>query len=277
MKTKYHCSATYDNIELISLLQNEKIKITDVNGTDFVFDFFSDTPQCDTILRCTKKEEHPLILKEAIFSKEEMQKAEWYTFKASRTVMETKKVDFTYVVSCPFPDPNPFNKHHHKTQINPFVSNKTPKWKANFNFCCTDTGDYELIFCSDHAKNIIIGNDIKGVEFLPVLKGDLSTPRENVQELMIPNILPEDALVLYGAYKEQICPLCGKVDIVFKDLNMDNLRVKKEKIPQGIDAFRTEITFGPGFGYQEIIISKKLYNLLAQDMKEKHITCFPVG
>ena len=164
MKIEYHCDGTYNNIELISLLNKENIKIIDVNGHSFVFDIFSDTPQCDTILRCVQKDERPIIIKTAIFSKEEMQKAEWYTLQATRTVMGTKNEDFTYSFLCRYPEPNPFNKHHHKTQINPFVSNKIPKWKVNFNFCCADTGDFELIFCSDHAKNILIGNDIKGIE-----------------------------------------------------------------------------------------------------------------
>lgn len=266
----------YDNVELIDILKAEKIKMIDIMGTHFVFDFYSDNPRSNDILKLSSEDDQHIITKEAIFSSQEMDQAEWYIFLATRSVVETKKSDFTYNLRCPFQTSTGI-RYRHKEQINPFITKKTPKWKSNYNFCSTDTGNFSLIFCSDHAKATIIEKDIRGVDFMPVLHKDLITQCENVHELIIPNILSKEALVLVGEYKENTCSSCGQIDIEFINLNINNIEVKKELIPDGIDAFRTEFTFGPGHAHREIIISKKFYNILSKELKEKHIRCLPVG
>ena len=50
-------------------------------------------------------------------------------------------------------------------------------------------------------------------------------------------------------------------------------------IPKGVDAFGSQILIGHGFGDEPIVISKRFYNLLLKDLKEKpkHFILKPIG
>ena len=55
--------------------------------------------------------------------------------------------------------------------------------------------------------------------------------------------------------------------------------MKTDVLPKNIDAFGSEIIIGWGFGDEPVIISKKFYNLLFKELKEKskHFIIYPVG
>ena len=80
------------------MLQSENIKHTDVMGISYVFDIYSDNPRCEEILNYLRQNPNPFILQEAIYSKEEMQKAEWYEMYATRQVVDTRDWDYTYEI-----------------------------------------------------------------------------------------------------------------------------------------------------------------------------------
>ena len=136
--------------------------------------------------------------------------------------------------------------------------------------------DELYVFCSDEARRVLSENKIVGIEYIPVLTGDMITEKENIQQLTFPNVLPMAAIDFIGSHKENICPTCGRKSYEFLEPNMDNWHIVPNAIPKGIDAFITEATFDPG-QYREIVISKKLYNVLIEQMKEKHLDCRPVG
>ena len=281
MKIEYYCCIDTDK----SLLD-----ILDYNGISYeinkypddewcTFTVYSDMPVTEDILRYIKGKKGTTIHETDIFSDEEMEKAKWYLFYVTRMGIDTKNPDFTYEYSCLYyvsPEYG-FEKYHHCEQINPFVTSKTPKWKTKYHFCSTETGEITKIFCSDYAKDIIIQNGIKGVEFIPVLKGDLVTHTENVNQLTFPNKLPFEAFTFIGKYKEIVCPFCGKKKYMFDRIRGDNIRIKTEMIPEGIDAFCGDLTIGEGFGYHPIVISKKFYNLLTTNFNKKHMLFNPIA
>ena len=276
MKIKYHCSESYDNKDLIDLLESENIKCEDVMGNSFVFDFYSDNPRCEEILNYLKQNPKPFILQEAIYSKEEMEKAEWYEMSATRQVVDTRDWDYTYEFSCPYQRGEGI-RYKHRIQVRPILLQGMPKWKARFNFCTEACGDFALTFCSDYGKEKLIESNITGIEFMPVLKGDRKTPKENIHQLKFTQTLPREAFDFIGQYREYVCPVCGKINYVFKYPMLDNIRIRKEMIPEGVDAFISEMNTGPGFGNELLIASKKLYRLLAEEMKEKHFHFAPIG
>ena len=279
MKYKYICRVNIDPY-VISFLEAKKVEyeIYDFTKT-LIFDLYSDVEQSAELLAYLRRKELSLITKVAVFSDQEMEDANWYLLYVTRMGMETKNVNYTYDAKCPYVTIYGMHKNRHLDQVNPFVSSKTPKWKNGYNFCSVETGFMTQIFCSDFAKDTILKNEISGVDFMPVLKGDLKTPTPNVSQLVFKNKLPLEAYTFIGDYQEEICPDCGRVNYIFKEPNCDNIRLNINMIPQGIDAFGSQIVFGYGFGDEPIVISKKFYNLIFKDLKEKpkHFILYPIG
>ncbi len=275
MKIEYHCIEKQNNSELCNILIQQNIKMFNMsNGIDVIFDFYSDTPMADKILEIINRSEKPFLIRSAIYSAKEMKEAQWYSINATMLAIDTRKVEFTYSYPCPYDGDE--NRYYHQKQVNPFVANRMPKWKHRYNFCGVENGDTHKIFCSSQAKSILMERGLSGVEYMPVLKGDMVTQQDNIYQLVFPNILAKEAIEFVGEYNEIKCPICGRVSYEFSEPNMDNWRVKTELIPPGIDAFTTELSLDYGDS-QEIVISKKLYNILIEEMKEKHLACKPVG
>ena len=240
-------------------------------GNAFVFHIYSDNERTNEILGYIKSG----YSMEAIFSKEEMENANWYTFEATRHDIETSDPYFTYEYSCPY-ETRTGVRYHHAKQINPYISKRVPKWKNNYNFCSVNTGDFNIIFCSDIAKMMINNRNITGIEFMPVVNR-YNIPTENVSQLCFSNILPRDAFAFIGEYSEIVCPLCGEIRYSFSQPMYDNMRIKTELIPDGIDMFSAEMSINRGWIVPPIIVSKKFYNLVTKEMKEKHVRFRPIG
>ena len=123
---------------------------------------------------------------------------------------------------------------------------------------------------------MINNRNITGIEFMPVVNR-YNIPTENVSQLCFPNILPRDAFNFIGEYSENVCPSCGKTRYIFDHPMCDNMRIKTELIPDGIDMFSAEMSVQSGQIVPPIIVSKKFYNLVTKEMKEKHVRFRPIG
>ena len=279
MKYKFYCKMDEDN-DAVDFLNGHRIKYeTGPIPNRVYFTVYSDTPGSEELLNYIKALPETSIFKSSVFSEREMDEANWYLLYVTRMGMETKNVDYTYDAKCPYTTEYGMKKHHHLDQVNPFVSSKTPKWKNGYNFCSVETGFRTQIFCSDFAKDTILKNGISGVDFMPVLKGDLATPTPNVSQLVFKNKLPLGAYTFTGKYSEDACPFCGRINYVFDEPNCDFLRLNTDVLPKNIDAFGSEIITGWGFGDELIVISKKFYNLIFKELKEKpkHFIIYPIG
>ena len=279
MKYRYYCCVNEDD-RVIDLLKTKNLKYRASEAHRFLsFEVFSDMKDCEDFLSFLRTIPGTTIRKSSVFSDKEMEDASWYLFYVSRMGMDTSNVEFTYNARCRYTTIYGIKKCHHLDQINPFVSKKTPKWKNGYQFCSTETGWTTKIFCSDLAKETIKKSGINGVEFMPVLKGDLKTETPDVSQLVFPNKLPREAFEFIGAYHKEVCPYCGEFDYVFDEPACDNVRLNIDLVPAGIDAFGSEMLFGPGFGEEFIVISKKFYNLIFNELKEKkgHAILYPIA
>ena len=282
MKFKFYCRVNEDN-NVINFLETQKIKYeAGPIPKRIYFTIYSDTEGIEDFLRYIQVLPESLISKSSVFSNEEMEDANWYSFNVTRMGIDTKNEDYTYEAKCQYVTQYKnveIKKCYHLDQINSFVSSKTPKWKNGYNFCSVETGNTTKIFCSDYAKERIIENGITGVSFMPVLKGYLKTQTPGVSQLIFNNKLPLEAYTLIGDYEECVCPLCGRINYIFKEPNCDNIRLNKDLLPKGVDAFGSEIIIGYGHGQELIVISKKFYNLITKELKEKskHFIFEPVG
>ena len=279
MKYKFYCAINTDN-RVIDFLQTRNIKhdIDPIRGRMY-FTIYSDTDGSGELLNYIRPLTDTSIAKSSVYSNQEIEAARWYLLCVTRMGIETKRTDFTYDAKCLFSTAYGMKRYYHFDQKNPFVSKKTPKWKSGYNFCSLETGNMTRIFCSDYAKDTILKNEINGVDFMPVLKGDLITPTPNVSQLVFKNKLPLEAYTFIGKYSELKCPMCGRVNYIFEEPNCDTIRLNIDKLPEGIDVFGSEITVGYGHGEEPIAVSKKFYNLIVKDLKEKinHLIIQPIA
>ena len=279
MKYQYYCGI-YPDEKAVRLLEANKIKYETCQLTEVsYFTIYSDAEYCEELLKYIKTLSGTSISKSSIFSKKELEEANWYLLYVTRMGIDTRNVKYTYEAKCPYITPYGMQRHHHLEQINPYVSKKTPGWKKGYQFCSVETGYLTHIFCSDFAKDVIKNSGITGVEFMRVLKGDLETETPNVSQLVFKNKLPREAYTFIGDYHEQVCPFCGKINYIFKEQNCDNIRLNTNMIPNGIDAFGSQIIIGEGFGNEPIVISKKFYDLIFKELNEKpsHCIIYPIG
>ena len=280
MKYKFYCGVEENNC-IINKLQKLGVKYNTCSLTNMVFfTVYSDDKEIDDLLKYIDSLPDSTIHKSSVFSKDEMDKAEWYLWFVARMGIDTSNVKFTYNAKCLFYTSSyGMQKYYHLDQVDSFVSKKTPGWKNGYNFCSVGTGFKTKIFCSNEAKERIKANEIKGLDFMKVLKGDLKTETPDVSQLVFKNKLRREAFDFIGAYKEQVCPLCGRVNYVFDEPSCDNIRLNTALIPEGIDAFGSLMNIGEGFGDELVVISKKFYNLIINELKEKpkHFVFFPIG
>ena len=279
MKYEFYCGMNED-VDVINFLKSKNIKYeTGPIPKRIYFTVYSDTENSDELLKYIETLPGTSISKSSVFSNQEMEDANWYLLYVTRMGMETKNVGYTYDAKCPYITEFGMQRHRHLDQVNPFVSSKTPKWKKGYNFCSVETGFMTQIFCSDFAKDTILKNEIRGLDFMPVLKGDLLTPAPDVSQLVFKNKLPLEAYTFTGKYSEDSCPSCGRINYVFAEPNCDFLRLNTDVLPKNIDSFGSEIIIGWGFGDEPIVISKKFYNLLFKELKEKpkHFIIYPVA
>ncbi len=279
MKYKYYCCVDFDSY-VIKFLESRKIKHeTSSIPNRLYFTVYSDTEQNEELLSYIKKLEGTSITKSSVYSKQEMEEANWYLLEVYRMGIDTSKPDFTYDAQCRYVTAYGMKKCHHLEQVREFISKRTPKWKSGYQFCSVETGAVTIIFCSDYAKEAIIQSGVTGVDFMNVLKGDLKTQTPDVSQLVFKNKLPLEAYKFVGDYTEEKCPMCGKINYCFTDPNCDNIRLNTDLIPKGIDAFGSQIRLGWGHGHEPIVISKKLYDLITKELKEKtkHFVCHPIG
>lgn len=278
MEREYHCSISIKNDNanrFFELLEAEGLPVTHLTGEYYVFDVYSYNKCAEEILEyMTYIEKNPII--SPIFSKEEMEKANWYSFEATRHALHTFDPSISSEFYCPYQTSLGIS-HYHRKQIKPFVHKVAPKWKNNYNFCGPWWIDFSLIFCSDLAKKMISNREITGVEYMPVLNKK-GIPVENLHQMVFPNILTTSCFDFIQPYEKINCEKCGQLlRYKFKHPNDYNWKIKTELLPPGIDAFRGDTLMSHTWYGAPVIISKKFYNLIAKEMKEKHVRCYPVG
>lgn len=194
-----------------------------------------------------------------IFTKAEMEEASFLTMRSTNMKLEAKNLGKTYEYSC-------YSVSHmtgeafgmHRRQVAPFEFSKPVKWGKNFFYSSYD-GGYETMFCNDVAKATIESEGFSGVRFAPVLRYKKDCILEDIHQVVIDNILPDEALIIDDGFKEIQCSMCGKIRY-----GMDN--VSRIIVRHGFigkeDFYVTNELFGETYTSPINIISQRAYQAL---------------
>ncbi|MEA5018650.1 MAG: hypothetical protein VB009_08085 [Erysipelotrichaceae bacterium] len=151
---------------------------------------------------------------------------------------------------------------------------KSPKWGKR-HFLMLNWIEDE-IFINTIAKEFLVNNKIKGLDFLEVMNHKKNLPFEDIHQIYVKHKLNSGLINFEQSVKAtKTCNLCGTIKYVYSG---KGLTFKKE-IFEGIDLdiFKTDEFFGAGHICARIvIISQKLYQLIKSSGMDKDIEFEPI-
>lgn len=262
------------NDALRELLLSYNVRFTD-NGNVCKFTLNADAPDSALIIA---KAEHlsATILYSWQFTPQEIADAQWYLMESRNGKIESADDEYTFTFGCLKGRDELGTAHYrHKWQKAPYCVRKDVKWNGKHQIYGDNAGGLHTFFCSEHAKGILQEN-VSGLEFFSVLRTDDRTPMADAYQLRAVQFLPNEALILPSDAYVEVCPQCGEKRFMFSHSGLDYICLKKEYISDDCDIYETEDFFGWGFGYRLVIVSKKMYLLLAEKLKERGLTFTPI-
>ena len=228
------------------------------------------------------------IIKEAVFQKatilyswqfdpRELENAEWFLMESRCGKIDSADDTYTFAYSCAKGvDVFGVEHYHHKRQIAPYCLRRTVKWNNKHNIYSDTNGGTHTFFCSSVAKEAF-EQQLGGIEFVPVLSVKDKCPISDVYQICVLHHLPSEAVILPKGVTFEKCPYCGEKRIYFEHAGLDYIFLKRGFLDKGIDIYETEYLFGWGFGYPLVVISRKMYLLLTETLRERTLHFTPIS
>ena len=228
------------------------------------------------------------IIKEAVFQKatilyswqfdpRELENAEWFLMESRCGKIDSADDTYTFAYSCvKGVDVFGVEHYHHKRQIAPYCLRRTVKWNNKHNIYSDTNGGTHTFFCSSVAKEAF-EQQLGGIEFVPVLSVKDKCPISDVYQICVLHHLPSEAVILPKGVTFEKCRYCGEKRIYFEHAGLDYISLKRGFLDKGIDIYETEDLFGWGFGYPLVVISRKMYLLLTETLRERTLHFTPIS
>ena len=228
------------------------------------------------------------IIKEAVFQKatilyswqfdpRELENAEWFLMESRCGKIDSADDTYTFAYSCAKGvDVFGVEHYHHKRQIAPYCLRRTVKWNNKHNIYSDTNGGTHTFFCSSVAKEAF-EQQLGGIEFVPVLSVKDKCPISDVYQICVLHHLPSEAVILPKGVTFEKCPYCGEKRIYFEHAGLDYISLKRGFLDKEIDIYETEDLFGWGFGYPLVVISRKMYLLLTETLRERTLHFTPIS
>lgn len=261
-KIKYRYCCSHSDI-LIELLNKNHIEY---NISDFPtiscklvnFDIISDK-QIDEALEkhLVTIEPKPTCFVTKIYNPKEMRSAQWFSMWCDNMKIEELPNAPAYEYQC---RKNELYANHRK-QVRPFTLRKNVKWGTKRGFIAA-MGDPTLLFISARTKDLLLQYSVSNIDFFPVINFSTNLPFDDVYQMIITNILPDEALIIDEAdnCQKKTCGMCGKVQYWIDGTYQ--LKVKGNYLSTEHDVYATNKLFGAGFARREIIVSRRFYEII---------------
>lgn len=261
-KIKFRYCCNYSDI-LIELLSENHIKyeISDFSAISCKlvnFDIMSDKEIVEALEKyLAVTEPKPTCTATKIFSPQEMRSAKWFSLWCDNMKIEELPNVPVYEYQC---RTNEIYANH-REQVRPFTLRKSIKWGTNRGFIAA-MGDPTTLFVSARMKELILQYNITNIDFSPVINSSTNLPFDDVYQMVITNILPDEALIIDEAdnCQKKTCDMCGKAQYWIDGTYQ--LKVKGDYLSAEHDVYATNKLFGAGFARREIIVSRRFYEII---------------
>ena len=261
--------------DFVNFLRINNSKFEDTNSYIGVAYIFEDDEYIDKLYGYYFKENITPII-DVIYTKDEYNKAQWYSFRPKyRFEYPQPEDDFAYK-GVSYNDSKFCNNcGGGLTQKDSFRITKTPKWGKRC-FLMLNWIEDE-IFINTIAKDILVANNITGLNFLEVINHKKNLVFDDIHQIYVKNELKPGLLNLKQSVKEsQNCNVCGSVKYIYSG---KGLTFKKEIFDNlNYDILKTNESFGEGhICARKIIISKKLYQVIKNNSLDKDVEFEPIS
>ena len=265
------CFRTDEAPKLIRYLEQHDIDF-ELGEIISSLDILQCNPHWENISRLVK-EENLLCQHETLYTKEELQNAEWLYMRSQwkfaypqpeRTFLSEGT---TYSKCCS-------ECGSGSVQIGSFRIKNAPNWKKRAFAELHWVGDE--LFISDSAKEVLCGNQISGISFSPVQDKSGSAVLPDISQLVIQNklskglILDRDSIRTY-----ETCPSCGTTKSVLSGIGM--LCFQKNIFENQPDIVKTGDMFGTmHYASRLILVRQKVYNTIVRNKLDRGMIFEPV-
>lgn len=263
------------SLEFLNFLREKKAKFSD-DGTNLVVVYLIEEDEWkDELYQFLKKEHTPSKI-ESIYSKEEMEKANWYRVRSKFRWEYPQPEDCSNYVYITYDSTNYCDVcGYGLRQKADFRIKKNPKWGKR-NFLMLNWVEDEL-FISNKAKEIISNSDIKGYKIYDVINNKTYKPIDDIQQIYIDEVLQPGLINEEQSIKEVLrCHKCGYVKYIYTGRGF----TYKKDVFEGlnVDIVKSSEMFGDGLMCARLIfISKNLYKLLISNSLDKDLVFEPIA
>lgn len=268
---------TYDNDSVsksfIDFLKEKNAKFEDNRYSGIAY--LCEEDEWKEELYCILREENIISIIDVIYTKEEFERAQWYSMRS--------KFRFEY------PQPEDDSSYEKLTydnskycsgcgcglkQKDSFRMNKAPQWGQR-HFLMLNWIEDEL-FSNSIAKECLINEKISGIEFMDVVNHKKNTTFDDIHQIYIDKILEPGLVHLEQSVKEVLkCSRCGKTKYIGSGRGFTYRKDAFEDVD--LDVVKSFETFGDGHMCARLIfVSKKLYQLLKNNKLDKDIAFEPI-
>lgn len=293
MKKILHISTTVESDKTCKLLEQNKVRYTRSNATDWVgFDVDPSRESYATIMEYLQTLQASndgkrayWVRYENVYSETDRLSAAYLYVLSSFNCLEPVNADTVMAGSCYlgtwvpqdlgplFHIDKPIAHYRHWVQAEPFVIKKPVNWKPNRCF-----GGCQLflfpLFCNDHSKEVIESAGLGGASFRPVLWHRTKREVPDVWQLWPQEL--EDFLEAGPYTEEHVCELCGRR--YFTPVRGDaEFRIRAESIPDGLDYFQSYPSIGNEKCAPIYIVSQRAYRVLKGANIARSLLFRPMG
>lgn len=263
------------NKDFIDFLRTNNSRIEDTNSCIGVAYIFEDDEYIDKLYGYYQKENITPII-DVIYTKDEYDKAQWYSFRPKFRFEYPQPEDESEYKGVTYNDSKFCNNcGSGLAQKDSFRVTKTPKWGKR-HFLMLNWIEDE-IFINTIAKEIIVANNIAGLTFLEVINHKKNFAFDDIHQIYVNNELKPGLLNLKQSVKEfRNCNVCGSTKYIYSG---KGLTFKKEIFENlNLDILKTNESFGDGhICAKKIIISQKLYKLIKNSGLDKDVEFEPIS
>lgn len=215
------------------------------------------------------------------YSKKEMNESKWFYVRSTCMKLDNLNEN-TFEYSC-YSEEEYFvagkmrKRVYHELQVEPFAF-KPIKWNDRNHIYSAFEGGYDIMFCDDIVKELMMTNNVNGIKFEKVLWAKKNIELPNAHQITTDNIIPDEALVIEGFEKGYVsikkCPICGRITYIPN--NAFILGAREEYLDENVDIYRTNYLFGMSRGLPMYIISQKIYKLLENNKMTRNLKIRPL-
>ena len=214
------------------------------------------------------------------YTQDELRNAQWLDVRNTSEKVDPVNIGTVDTYQC-FIKMSSYGRPlgYHKVQAEPYVLRKPLKWgRASF---VSATYHQERLFCNESTLRLLEQNGFVGIRTMPVLRKSTGQPVEDIVQIDIPHVIPDDAVVPVCGMTEFVCEKCGMHMLRWGD-GRSHFGLRKGVLDESVDLWKTKPMFfgrgdvAPHSAQEQVIVSQRLYRFLVDHKLDRGFVFTPL-